>query len=205
MTLIKDILSAPQLVNYMTGEEADRKKEYLDELTEYTLDGTYTTNKHKSYLLRNYFKPHLEQAKALDLSKAAIWKYRKQLNTDLAKRVGDDIVERIIEGDFEHVDRVFAQALVEQPIDTILIPDIIERLKEDKIKRYEQPKFDLEDCVLEMKLLKRYTHISMEVLLSKVDNEKLQYLVRLLNFEESDALSRSRLLEVLKGAHSSNE
>lgn len=191
------------MLDYSGLEDRERKSRYLSELTEYVIGGSYTNTRHKEYLLRNYSRPVKDQMLDLKISQQAIYKNRKMISDDLERRVGKDIVSNILTGNYDDVETVLNYAMSDQPITKIILPDVIETIRdreEDVVsnKDTERGVYELHDCIDEIKLLKRYSVLDLELALDLVDVKKLGYLTRLLNFEESDVKSRTKLLEIIK-------
>lgn len=197
--LLNEIMTAYSMLEFSNDSDVDRKRKYLDEIKEYALSGVYTNTKHKEYFLRNFMKPVSEQKKDLGLSSAAVYKNRNLINRDLERRIGKDIVKQILTGDYDEVERVLNYSLLDQPIGKVVLQSVVDAIEERKLNEGKvKPVYDLEDCIDEIKLLKRYSFLDMELTLDSLNISKLKYLLRLINFKETNVKDRGRLLELIK-------
>ncbi|PHE64255.1 hypothetical protein COF68_05275 [Bacillus toyonensis] len=194
--LLEELLDASVMLDYDRGDDIEKKKELLKELQDFIMGGSYTNVRNKEYLLRNVKKPVQDQARDLNLSKPAIYKNKKLINNDLERKVGKNIISNILAGDFDRVNTVLDYALSEQSISSIVIPSVIDRVQEKEFDKNST--YDLNDCITEISFLKKYSNLDLELLLSNCDSDKLNYLLRLLDFKESDVESRIRLVETIK-------
>lgn len=198
--LIDELLRAYTMLDFSDDSNKELKKEYLDEVKEFALKGSYTSTKHKDYLLRNFMKPIQEQALDLNLSKAAVYKNRNLVLRDLESRLGKGIIKSILNSEFEHVDMVLQFNAVDQPLSNVIIPSVIDSINErsNKARRNSSSKYSLIDCSDEIRLLKKYAVLDLEMQLDNLDMDKLNYLLRLISFEESDVKDRIDLMKVIK-------
>lgn len=194
--LLEELLDASVMLDYDRGDDIEKKKELLKELQDFIMGGSYTNVRNSQYLLRNVKKPVQDQARDLNLSKPAIYKNKKLINNDLERKVGKNIVSNILAGEFDRVNTVLDYALSEQSISSIVIPSVIDRVQEKEFDKNST--YDLNDCITEISFLKKYSNLDLELLLSDCDSDKLNYLLRLLDFKESDVESRIRLVETIK-------
>lgn len=198
--LLSEIFDAYAILEFSDDDDVERKKRYLDELRDYALSGTYTNAKYKEYFLKNILKPVSKQMTDLGLSQSAVYKNREKIERDLERRVGKDIVKNILAGRFDEVEKVLTFSISDQPIGNVILSDVVDtirkRAKENRVSKNST--YDLYDCIDEIKFLKKYSVLDLEVELNKLSLDKLSYLIRLISFEESNVIDRGTLLEIIK-------
>ena len=198
--LITELFNAYTMLDFSSDEDKERKKEYLDDIKDFALSGSYTTTKHKEYLLKNFMKPIQDQAEDLNLSKAAVYKNRNLILKDLENRLGYRVIKNVLSGNLDEVDKVLAHNMTEQSLSDVVIKSVLDSVKSRSSysSSKKKAKYDLVECVDELNLLKKYSVLELELLLDRLDMEKLNYLFRLINFEESNVDDRVKLMEYIK-------
>lgn len=198
-SIIKDLYQAYTLLEFDDSEKKKTQLELLDDLRNFAFSGTYTTTKHKEYLLKNYNEPILKQAKDLGLSDAGVYKNRKLILRDLERYVGANIIKEILKGDLDKAEKIIVNATSGQTLDDIVIETVVDSIKDLDTRRRRSNTYNLEDCTNEIKFLRVYSRLLLETRLELMDSDKLNYLLSLLSYEDANVEDRLRLLEVIKG------
>ncbi|PGF04997.1 hypothetical protein [Bacillus toyonensis] len=196
--LLQEVSRAFVLVNFDESEFKQQKLDYLNEVQKFIMEGSYTDVKHKGYLLKNWDKPTKEQYEELDISRSFYYKQRKALDEDLEKMLGTEVVQLILQEEFNEVDLILDTLLADYSSEKVVIKSVVTRI--EKGEHNKSSRYRLEECLNEIALLKKYSNLDLEVLLMNCDMSKLNYLLRLLDAKESDVKSRIRLIETIKQA-----
>ncbi|MEC2463490.1 hypothetical protein P9X10_01065 [Bacillus cereus] len=194
--LLDELTHACTLVSFESEGDSERKLDYLKEVNDFIMGGSYTEANKKEYILRNYRKPIQEQLDDLGISRATYYRNKRTLESDLEKALGNEIISSIQRSEFDLVDKILDNVTVDYSPTKVVIPSIVKRIESEEHNK--DVIYGLEECIDEITFLKRYSNLDLEVLLSRCDINKLNYLLRLLDLKESDVKARIRLVEVIK-------
>lgn len=175
------------------------RKETLSSLRSFVYSGCYTKYRNKTMFLEIEDLKDDEIAKRLKISVAGVRQARKRISEDAYDLLGYDVTDNILYGDEKICESIQASISILVYVctnDNFLFSDVVSRFEDSYIGDGTE-KFSLSSCRNEMLFLRLYTLKPFSELVSILDSERLNYLIRVLN---GDVDSGERLL-VLKYLH----
>lgn len=173
--------------SYLTSSGLDKTQPFrlkaLQQLEDFVYSGSYTKYRNKSLFLDLESKDDSVIAKQLQMSVAGVRQARKRVSEDAFKVLGFDVVDRILYNDAHACELVMdnLNLLRSSSSDAeFVLYEVKERLVNSYIGDGTSS-FNLLDCKNEMLFLSLFTVNRFSDLVSKLDSEKINYLLRLLD------------------------
>lgn len=173
--------------SYLTSSGLDKTQPFrlkaLQQLEDFVYSGSYTKYRNKSLFLDLESKDDSVIAKQLQMSVAGVRQARKRVSEDALKVLGFDVVDRILYND-AHACELVMDNLNLLRSSSSNAEFILYEVKERLVNSYigdRTSSFNLLDCKNEMLFLSLFTVNRFSDLVSKLDSEKINYLLRLLD------------------------
>lgn len=187
---------ASDLLDEKGEQDTNYRLEVLKELKEFVYDGNYTKYRNKRSLLdyeRLGTKTKLI-AQNMNMTSEAVRLARKRVSDDLYAVLGEDVVERIVSGSINECSSIYNDIqVVRYMYDTydFILESVMGCLDNAYIGSRKE-KFELTDCRDELAFLSMFTLKRLDLLVEKLDTDKLNYVIRLIKgervYDEGDRL-----------------
>lgn len=152
----------------------------LENLDAYIRSGAWSKAKSVEYLLKYINLNSTEAANKTGLAPTTIRTQRANASRQIRNLLGDDIIAKCLssqENEYKNaLKRIEVLQFLWKPVDEYVSNDIIDRFYTTKCKK----SYELSECRVEIDVLAELSMVHVRNLLSKVDNEKMTYLVSLL-------------------------
>lgn len=199
-SIFNKVNEAYDLLEKNGGNDVDIRLEVLDALKEFVYEGNYTKYRNKRSLL-DYEKLGTRTtliAQNMHMKVEAVRAARKRVSDGLYAVLGEDVVERIVSGSINECISVRESIEVyDYAYNTydFLLEETIDCLRNSYIGSGKE-KFNLTDCKDELTFLSMFTLKRLDLLVEKLDIDKLNYIVNLIKGKED--CSQGDRLKVLK-------
>ena len=191
---------ASDLLDEKGEQDTNYRIEVLDELKEFVYEGNYTKYRSKRSLL-DYERVGTKTkliAQNMHMTVEAVRLARKRVSDDLYVVLGEDVIERIVSGSINECSSIYNDIqAVRYMYDTydFILENVIGCLDNAYIGSRKE-KFKLTDCRDELAFLSMFTLKRLDLLVEKLDTDKLNYIVNLIKGKED--CSEGARLKVLK-------
>lgn len=186
--------------SYLTSLGADASREQIiltKSLEGFILSGSYSDYAKKDVFIKYESADDEILAVKLDITTNAVRKVRSRLSAEAYNVIGSDIFDLIIEGSPESLHEVSLRLKVAGHSFTSynLFPS--ELVKRIRMSKLEDDEFSFEDCIPELNLLRWLSLPKMSDVMSNVDADRLNYILRLLDSETGSLHEKMRFCEFL--------
>lgn len=172
--------------SYLTETGLDKSQGFrlktLNLLEDFVYGGSYTKYRNKDLFLSMETYDDKFIARKLNMTVAGVRQTRKRLSEEVYNLLGNDVIERILYGD-EHACELVSDNIMllkTSSNEEFVLSEIKERLVNAYIGDGSS-EFNLRDCKNEMTFLSLFTISRFSSLVEKLDSEKLNYIIRLLD------------------------
>lgn len=196
LTLVDDVELASQKEDW-----SDKRKELLRLVKEFLLSGKFTSCRRFQMLADMRSKPIRVQAQLLGVSEENVRRMRSGVTTDAFEALGSNVIGVLQYGDELQVSKKLQDLvlLTESCSSAKYFPhELIQSIT--SVNTDKNVTFPVADCKPELALLYWLSFERYVDLISSVDLERLNFLLRVLNKEIGTTEDRLAILRVLKSA-----
>ena len=192
MKYVDDMLSVS------SDTEEFRIKTYK-KLKSFVNSGVYSTYKKASEFLAIEDKSADYIASKLGVSKNSVFQIRKRLSDSLYELLGDDVADVILNGTERNCRSLCESIDVLKKVnsDVSFILDGVKRKLEESYIGDIDASFDLHECKNELIFLSLFTTKRFVDIVSKLDSEKINYLLRIISGDIKNSTDRNIVLKFL--------
>ena len=179
----------------------------LQHLEDFVYSGSYTKYRNKSLFLDLENEDDSVIARQLKMSVAGVRQARKRISEDAFKVLGYDTVDHILYGDAHACELITdnINLLKSSSSDSeFILYEVKERLENAYVGDCSS-KFNLLDCKNEMLFLSLFTVDRFSDFVSKLDSEKINYLLRLLDGKEDNVGDKFIALKYMNSNRNLND
>ena len=195
--------------SYLDESESSKinnlRRKTLNLLKDYVYEGSYTKYKNKDLFLS--LEPYDDKiiSKKLSMSVEGVRQTRRRLSEEVYKLLGYDVVDRILYGDEHSCSLINDNLMLLNSLDAeFIISEIKDRINFSYIGDGSLS-FDLRECKDEMTFLSLFTLSRFTDFVGKLDSEKLNYIIRLLDGKTDNSGDRFIALKYMSSDKSLDE
>lgn len=180
------------------GKDANQEQIILlKSLESFVYSGSYSDYAKKDVFLKFESADDNIIAVKLNMTTDAVRKVRSRLSVEAYRVVGGDVFDLLVEGSSESLKEVGLRLKIagHSFSSCNLFPsELIERIR---LSKFENSEFSFEDCIPELNLLRWLSLPKMSDVMSNVDADRLNYILRLLDDETGTLQEKMKVCEFL--------
>lgn len=177
------------------------RKKTLKKLNNFVLEGSYTNYNKKKNLLKIVNRSNEYIAIKLGISVAGVHQIKKRLSDILYASIGTDFYDVVLNGTERQCNSLEQTLQILREVhrsEDVVIPYIVKSLKQSFLGNFELP-YDLNECKTELVFLSLYSNARFTDLVNKIDLDKMNYLLSLLDGKEKQkGVDRNVVLKFLE-------
>lgn len=182
--------------SYLVGlgdDVSQRQVEVFKELTSFVKSGIYTDYSKKDIFLSFEGASDDIIAIKLDVTENAVRKIRSRISNDAYNAIGSDVFELIESGIEENLNDVSLRLKVAYnnfSTSTLFPAELIGLIRQSSL---DEKSFEFEDCLPELNLLRWLSIPKMVDVMSNVDTDRLNYILRVLDNQDGTLADRMKI------------
>lgn len=197
VSVFKEIMRTEEILR-SNPDTSELRMSLLINLKNFVLGGTYTNYRGKEVFLKYVFYKDEVIAKKLGISEAGVRRVRAKLSDQVYRLIGKSTLDTILGGSEE--DLLDLQPYINGLSNTVssgslFSGEILELVNYLCLDTSEN--FNLEDCTVELGMLRMLSFPLLKEAFNHLDIEKLNYLIRVLDGETGDLKTRGIVTQAL--------
>ena len=185
--------------NYLDGEETPRyRTDALDLVIDFVKEGSFSSYSKKDLLVKTGLWEEEDASKVLGVSGRAVRKYRSKYTLSALDIIGKDAFTKIQTGtkkevlEIIQILRLYNKGYSSR---NLYSGEFLNLVKEYKLS--DESVYDISECKPEITLLHWVSNLKLETLTGKVDIDRLNYLLKVLDGKRGTTKDRLNLLKVI--------
>ena len=197
VSVFREVMRTEEILR-SNSETSELRMSLFNSVKKFVLGGEYTSYKNKEVFLSYAFYKDSVIAKKLGISEAGVRRVRARLSEQAYRMIGVSTLDTILggtESDLLALKPYIDSLSNKTTSGSLFSGEILELI--DYLCLDSTVNFNLEDCAVEMSMLRLFSFPLIKEAFSRIDIEKLNYLIRVLNGETGDLKTRSIVSQAL--------